>query len=439
MLVARSDRGRALACGLPATLRRRNPATLTLSAFILENLESLIEDWTTFARSIPVARDLDVVSLRDHAGAMLRTIAADMLMRQSPHEQRRKSEGRAARLSAADTAAEQHGSARRQSGFELVQMAAEFRALRATVIRQWVQHARPETPESVLELVRFNEALDQAVAESLVRFVKEVDEARELFLGAIAHDMRGPISASIHAAHYLKGVSGLDASASGALDVVIRSHERLSVLTADILELMQLKLYQVPQFTLAPTHLEALCTSAIGALQIVHPRAAVTLQAQGDTHGDWDAPKLERVVVNLVENAIKHGGPDATVDVSLRGDGDEVEIAVSNAGEAIPADRLNRIFEPMTTWSHGTGDVSESLRNYGLGLFIAREIVRGHDGAITVESSRDEGTCFRVRLPRRAPTKGGPAPRGAAQHPGKPAVAQARGGPARKAAQRRCR
>nr|MCU0259286.1 sensor histidine kinase [Solirubrobacteraceae bacterium] len=384
---------------------------MTLSEFVLENIEPLLEDWTRFARTVPAARELDVAGLRDHAEAMLRAIAADMLVEQSADQQRSKSEGAAERRSAADTAAEMHGSARRRTGFELVQMVAEFRALRATVVRQWLLEARPTSPEALLELVRFNEALDQAISESLARYVAEIDEARDLFLGLVAHDMRSPIGASMNAARYLKGLPGLDATASGAVDVVLRSDERLSALTADILELVQLKLHHMPPFVLAPVDLGALAASVIAALRIRHPGATVALEPDGDLRGEWDEARLERVLANLVENAVKHGATDAPVTVRLAGEPDAVELTVSNAGEPIPEDRLPRVFEPMKAWSGEPGQASEGGRSYGLGLFIAREIVRGHSGQIHAESSREHGTTFRVRLPRHPRTPGGGADR----------------------------
>lgn len=375
---------------------------MTLPAFILDNVESILDDWTRFARSIPTSQNLDIESLRDHAEVMLRTIAQDMLTEQSADEQQAKSEGNSKRLSSADTAAEEHGTARRRSGFELVQMVAEYRALRATVVRQWLLKARPSGPEAMLELIRFNEGIDQALTESLARFVKEVDEARELFLGIIAHDMRSPIGACLHAAQYLKRAPGLDTAAASAVDVVLRSNERLSRLTTDILELVELRLHHIPHFSMAPVNIEALCGSVIAALRMSRPNAPIRLEVTGDMNGVWDAAKLERVLANLVENALKHGASTEPVTVSLRGEPDTVELTVWNAGEPIPAERLGDIFEPLAAWAHRPADKTDGTKSYGLGLFIAREIVRGHSGSLTVESCRDEGTTFRVRLPRHA-------------------------------------
>ncbi len=99
---------------------------MTLAQFILDNLESLLQDWTAFASSTSAGRKLDVAALRDHAEAMLRAIALDMTAEQSRQQQRLKSEGSGPRLSAADTAAELHGSARRASGFGLEQMVTSY-------------------------------------------------------------------------------------------------------------------------------------------------------------------------------------------------------------------------------------------------------------------------------------------------------------------------
>ena len=77
---------------------------------------------------------------------------------------------------------------------EIEQMVAEYRALRATVLRLWTAASSSVQVEDLEDVTRFNEAVDQAIAESLQVFVTEVDRARDLFLGMLGHDLRGPLS-----------------------------------------------------------------------------------------------------------------------------------------------------------------------------------------------------------------------------------------------------
>jgi PAS domain S-box-containing protein len=147
---------------------------MDLPAFILANIEPLIEDWVTFARTLPNCRHLSVDQLRDHAAEMLRAIAADIRIEQTPAEQLAKSRSLALRLSAEDTWAEVHGSDRFGLGFGLSELVAEFRALRAAVVRQWTVRRGAASVDMLGQLTRFNEGIDQAIAESVARFVAEI-------------------------------------------------------------------------------------------------------------------------------------------------------------------------------------------------------------------------------------------------------------------------
>jgi hypothetical protein len=110
---------------------------MRLHDFILANREQILMEWETFARTCaPASTTMDVEALRDHADQMLTVIAADLSTYQDTHQQAAKSKGHAAALpSAAPTAAEEHGAGRAESGFTVEQMVAEYRALRASVLR----------------------------------------------------------------------------------------------------------------------------------------------------------------------------------------------------------------------------------------------------------------------------------------------------------------
>ena len=135
-----------------------------LSQFILLNLEEILIEWESFARTIIPAKDLDQLALRDHAPQILKAIALDIEAAQTELEQTEKSVGRGHR-SVEDTAAETHSAQRLREGFNQVQVVSEYRALCASVTRLWLASS-PELDASALyQLTRFNEAIDQAVGE----------------------------------------------------------------------------------------------------------------------------------------------------------------------------------------------------------------------------------------------------------------------------------
>lgn len=147
-----------------------------LSTFIEQNHEEILEQWERFAKSIPLTHHFGAVALRDHAAGILRSIASDLKVAQTSFEQAEKSEGRALQQGARETPAELHGAERESFGFSVNDAISEFRALRASVLQLW-ENANIGAPIiSNLELTRFNEAIDQALAESVKRFAAEKDE-----------------------------------------------------------------------------------------------------------------------------------------------------------------------------------------------------------------------------------------------------------------------
>jgi signal transduction histidine kinase len=122
------------------------------------------------------------------------------------------------------------------------------------------------------------------------------------------------------------------------------------------------------------------------------------VEIEGDLTGRWDAARMEQVVSNLVSNAMDHGAEGAPVRVRVTGEGDAVCLLVANRGE-MPPDVLEHAFEAFQRGPEATGRKASGL---GLGLFIAREIVRRHGGEIGVESGAGE-TRVEVRLPRAGP------------------------------------
>ena len=133
-------------------------------------------------------------ALRNDAERMLRFVAADMEAAQSEDERAAKGRGETA-LDVEDTAAHAHGRLRLMQAFDLVQMVAEFRALRASVIRLWANQPGAGLPSPSSELIRFNEAMDQILAESVQRYASELEGSRELCW---------PYSAMIFAIHCLR-------------------------------------------------------------------------------------------------------------------------------------------------------------------------------------------------------------------------------------------
>ena len=133
-----------------------------------------------------------------------------------------------------------------------------------------------------------------------------------------------------------------------------------------------------------------------------NPGRKIDLEVQGDTCGSWDSQRLQQLLGNLVRNAIKYGAPVAPVYVGINGDATDVVLEVRNSGPVIEPSDLVQIFDPLKRGSDNENkrDTDGSL---GLGLYIVREIAKGHGGSIEARSDQTE-TVFAVRLPRRCET-----------------------------------
>ncbi len=155
-------------------------AAVGLADFIGANIESIVGEWEKFAQDVLTAHQLDPTTARDHARAMVTAIVADMDRAQSPTEQAEKSKGRAA-VDTSKSPATLHGAARLLSGYTITEEVSEFRALRASVLRLWSASGPNSEPGSNDELIRFNEAIDQALAESIARYVADKERHARLF------------------------------------------------------------------------------------------------------------------------------------------------------------------------------------------------------------------------------------------------------------------
>jgi signal transduction histidine kinase len=283
---------------------------------------------------------------------------------------------------------------RAQSGFDINQLAAEYRALRASVLRLWMDACEPEGPH-VDDVIRFNEAIDQALAESVDFFSAQVEQSRNLFLGMLGHDMRSPLQSIQMTASYLAALNA-GVQVSAAASRLINSGARMKALLDDLLDYNRAKLGLGINVSPSQVDLAAVLTHEVEELRVAHPERRIELELVGDCEGTWDGLRLQQLLSNLVVNAIKYGTTECPVRVALTGERALLRLEVKNSGPTIDPLTLEQMFEPLKRGSQ-CQDGDGSL---GLGLYIAREIAKAHGGEIEVRSEDGE-TAFTVRLPRR--------------------------------------
>ncbi len=378
---------------------------MRLADFILANREPILAEWEAFARTCaPAGRPMDIVALRDHAGEMLTVIAADLAAPQTSRAQSEKAMGRAPRGDqATPTAAGQHGVGRAESGFTVDQMVAEYRALRASVIRLWTKSQGVLETEDIEDLTRFNEAIDQSLAESVASFNQNVEEAKETFLAILGHDLRTPLGAIRTSAEFMLDTGELKAPHRMLAARIAQSARRSVTMVGDLLDFTRTRLGGGIPVVRTEMELSRVVRDVVSEVAAAYPSCPIRADTRVELRGWWDAERLTQAFGNLVGNAAQHAAEGTTVSVDVHGTDEQVTIAVHNRGAVIPPEQMDGLFNPMKARrAPRTAAARGPTGSLGLGLYIAERIVSAHEGRLEVQSSEAAGTTFTVHLPRHA-------------------------------------
>jgi signal transduction histidine kinase/CRP-like cAMP-binding protein len=366
---------------------------LQLSAFIEENMEEIVAEWEGFARTLlPAAAAMTPLALRDQAKQILQTMAKEI----------QSGDAGAQPLSRGNTAATMHGARRHLSGFNLLQLGSEYRALRASVIKLWRTHLSKEHHGPLDDLTRFNASVDQALAESIASYADELARSRDTFLAILGHDLRSPLSAVSLSGEYLSTAGILeDKQQLQAVARIRRGVAKMDAMIRDLLEYTRTRLGRGIPIVREPCDIGIICEAALEEMKAGYPERVFRFESSGELGGSFDSARLHQVLANLLNNAVQHGAKDSPVFLAAHDGLDAVTVQVKNYGPPIPLDALQVIFNPLVQApSAASGHGDRQSTSLGLGLFIARSIVVGHGGTLEVESSEQAGTIFTARLPR---------------------------------------
>lgn len=366
-------------------------------------MEAIMADWVEFARRSGTGGELlEISELRDHAQAMLGEIVADLRTPQTDAEQVAKGKGNAPVPGPAEaaTAATAHGAGRAESGFTVAEMTSEFRALRASVTRMWTRSKECALDGQDLDdMIRFNEMIDQILAESVAQFSADIDRAREIFLSILGDDLRRPLSAIIKTSQSSLQAHELAEPHRGVVAHANSNALRMTRMVDDLLDFTQGRLGSGIPIEREAVDLGVVVRQAVNDMCTSQPECSLQFTASGDLTGQWDAARVTQVVTNLIGNAVLHGASSTLITISAQGEPTEVVLRMHNYGPSIPQADLPGLFSPYRRFHAYDAALRES-GNLGLGLYIAERIVAAHEGSIDVRSSDEAGTLFTVRLPR---------------------------------------
>lgn len=376
---------------------------MSMAEFIEDRMELILSDWEDYARTLlPVAEDMSRVALRNLAKEILLSVVADMKTAQSESRRHQKSLGESGDTgSRVSEIARGHATERLAEGFTLNQVIAEYRALRASVIRRWREEC-PRTDDTDLEeLTRFNEAVDESLTEAVGWYNNRLEGARDLLSGVLAHDLRNPLGAMLTGTEVLLQDASLKSEQTATAARIRSSGNRMRKMIEDLLDFTRTRLGTGMPMKKSNNDLGQILKNVIEELTAFHPGAMLEWSVTGDLSSDCDAARIEQMLSNLIANAIVHGSDDRPVTVTARGDDSDLIVQIQNHGEPISPAEKEVLFDPLRRAAVQLKEAGRhGVRGVGLGLYIVREIVEAHDGAIRVDSSKEEGTTFTVNLPR---------------------------------------
>ena len=233
--------------------------------------------------------------------------------------------------------------------------------------------------------------------------LRDLDRQKDEFLAAISHDLKTPATIIKGNANLLqraitRGDEGSAHIAEG-LEVIDESTAQLVRLVDELLDLTRLRMGHELELDVGPADLVKIVRRLATEYQKISPRHTISLETSIQRMlGDWDEARIERIVSNLISNAVKYSPKGGAITLEVRqeeADGQEwAVLVVRDNGIGIPPAEMDRVFEPYYRASNTAGTVSGS----GIGLAGTRHIVEQHGGQIAVESEVGD-TTFTVRLP----------------------------------------
>jgi signal transduction histidine kinase len=341
--------------------------------------EEIIARWRADVRAVAAeAKSLARSEIEDNIPGLLDEIVAALEARHS--------------ISDASPNASEHGKQRLRVGFDLNTVVREYGILRNCILRCAEDAGVHPTID---EYRRLDDSLTIGISDAVVEYSKVRFRLFEMFVSVLSRDLKNPLQAISTGAEMLQGQAAIAAAAIARVaSQMVSSANRINRIVDQLLDLSRVGLGGGFALHRQWFDVKDVCAEVIAALEAAHPGRVVDLNVDGQCTGSWDRERIAQVLSNLGVNALTHGDQTSPVEYQLRADGDAVVIAVHNVGEPIPEAEFARLFDPFRQHPEAPGG------SLGLGLYIVREIVREHGGTVTIDSTADAGTTFRVRLPK---------------------------------------
>ncbi|WP_371884660.1 sensor histidine kinase [Caballeronia sp. S22] len=217
-------------------------------------------------------------------------------------------------------------------------------------LRRWERaaprRAAPRGAVPLQEMIRFNEAIGQALAGSVRQHAQQTERTRDLFAGVLAYDLRTPLSAIINSSEVLLRDNALSSRGTRSVPNLQGSAARMKRMINDLLVFTRTRLGNGLPVERSRQDIGWICRDAADEARAAYSDARIDVGLAGDLAGEWDGIRIAEMVINLLVNAVQHGaGP---ICVEACGDGEQITLTVSNEGSPIPRHALPTLFDPLT-------------------------------------------------------------------------------------------
>lgn len=240
--------------------------------------------------------------------------------------------------------------------------------------------------------------------------LKEAERVKDEFIAIAAHELKNPMAAIKGYANMLTRKAGDDTLLPDwqreAVETIDQATGRLVELTDDLLDVTRLQAGRI-ELHREPHDLIALVRRVVRRLQVTSERHTLEIHAEAEyVVGEVDVQRIEQVVTNLLNNAVKYSPEGGCVEVTITEDqaAGEAHIAIADQGIGIPADQQARIF---SRFARAVNAREAGITGTGLGLYLSRELVERHGGRIWFESTVGRGSTFYITLPLATDVEGG--------------------------------
>jgi signal transduction histidine kinase len=286
----------------------------------------------------------------------------------------------------------QHGNERaRFTRYTLAEVLREHQFLREILAELFAR----ERQVTEMQWKTLHRSIDEAMADSATSFVAVHDNFREMFIAALTHDFRGPLSSAWNYLELMRRGVGRKEQEEYA-NRAARSLARIGSMIGNLLDASRSNAGERLAIDASACDVGELLVDVIADLDS-RPRERVTLDVPASILAYWDREKVRRAVYNLLDNAMKYSAPGSTVTVRAIETEDRVHLAVHNYGDVIALEDQRTLFEPYRRTSLAE---KSGKSGWGLGLVQVEAIAEAHGGVVNVDSRPEHGTTFTMDLVR---------------------------------------